>query len=471
MYLTRTSYSAPWERFPIDRDELPIRSAHTWVQWSADAAVQPPNAVRAGADHDGSPIYVGRASHYGDMLPAKVIPLRRVAYVTYNGLELSKPHFEVLCGLGFTWVPCENGNLPKGAVLCGKTAYGEELYIGRAHHNGSVTPGKIISSHGCLYIGFDGVEHAHPKYEVLVNSRESQKQSVGGHWVSAQSNGRVPPGALLAGKDSDGASIYLGRVYRFGLHLPAKVIPSKRMCHTGDEGLEFEMTEYEALCNANVSWVPFRGVYPLNAIECGRDRYGEKLYFGRGYYEGSLTPGKILECSKILKIPYLFKEIVLREFDILVDNSLPTTRCIQALDWQPSDKNSSVPRGAVLAGYDKDGSPIFVGRVTYQGNQLPAKVIPRKKLCHTSHKGREIEMTSYEALCNSRVAWVPFSGTIPAKAVVCGRTMWGETVYIGRGHHKGSLTPGKVLEHERVLKIPFGWNELTISDFEILVEL
>lgn len=158
----------------------------------------------------------------------------------------------------------------------------------------------------------------------------AQKQSVGGHWVSAQSNGRVPPGALLAGKDSDGAAIYLGRVYRFGLHLPAKVIPSKRMCHTGDEGLEFEMTEYEALCNANVSWVPFRGVYPLNAIECGRDRYGEKLYFGRGRYEGSLTPGKILECSKILKIPYGFKEIVLHEFDILVDNSLPTTKCSQA---------------------------------------------------------------------------------------------------------------------------------------------
>lgn len=144
------------------------------------------------------------------------------------------------------------------------------------------------------------------------------------------SNGRVPPGALLAGNDTDGAAIYLGRIYRHGLTLPAKVMPSKRMCHSGDKGLEFEMTEYEALCYANVSWVPFHGVFPLNAIECGRDRFGEKMYFGRGRYNGSLTPGKILECSKVLKIPYDFKEITLREFDILVDNSLPTSKCSQA---------------------------------------------------------------------------------------------------------------------------------------------
>lgn len=130
-----------------------------------------------------------------------------------------------------------------------------------------------------------------------------------------------------------------------------------------------------------------------------------------------------------------------------------------------------MPKGAVLAGYEKDGSPTFVGRVVYQGNQLPAKLVPRRNLCHTCHNGKTIEMESYEALCNARVAWVPFNGSIPAKAVIGGRTMWGETVYIGRGYHKGSVTPGKILENEKVLKIPFDWNELPISDSEILVEV
>lgn len=141
------------------------------------------------------------------------------------------------------------------------------------------------------------------------------------------------------------------------------------------------------------------------------------------------------------------------------------------MDWQPSTNKSSVPKGAVLAGYEKDGSPTFVGRVVYQGNQFPAKLVPRRNLCHTCHNGKTIEVESYEALCNARVAWVPFNGSIPAKAVICGRTMWGETVYIGRGYHKGSVTPGKILENEKVLKVPFDWNELTISDSEILVEV
>ena len=55
----------------------------------------PPTAVVGGRDIDGSTIYVGRAYHEGDMLPAKVIPDRNVAYVCHNGEEHPKHDFEV----------------------------------------------------------------------------------------------------------------------------------------------------------------------------------------------------------------------------------------------------------------------------------------------------------------------------------------------------------------------------------------
>lgn len=106
----------------------------------------------------------------------------------------------------------------------------------------------------------------------------------------------------------------------------------------------------------------------------------------------------------------------------------------------------------------------------YEGNQLPAKVIPRKQLCHSQYNGEEIEMISYEALCHGNVEWVRFRGTIPVNAVVCGRLISGEVVHIGRGSHLGSLTPGRVLSGEKVLYIPFGWNEIRITDFEILID-
>lgn len=65
-----------------------------WVPSSAQAGV-PMNAVVAGADVDGAPIYVGRAYHEGDLVPAKVIPSKHVAYIPYNGQEVAKYDYHV----------------------------------------------------------------------------------------------------------------------------------------------------------------------------------------------------------------------------------------------------------------------------------------------------------------------------------------------------------------------------------------
>lgn len=48
-----------------------------WLASNAYAGV-PPNAVIAGHDIDGVAIYVGRAYHEGDLIPAKVIPSKHV---------------------------------------------------------------------------------------------------------------------------------------------------------------------------------------------------------------------------------------------------------------------------------------------------------------------------------------------------------------------------------------------------------
>lgn len=69
-------------------------TVYAWVPSSADSGL-PPNAVHAGHDTDGAPIFVGRAFHEGDQLPAKVIPSKQVAYVAYGGQEIVKHQFEV----------------------------------------------------------------------------------------------------------------------------------------------------------------------------------------------------------------------------------------------------------------------------------------------------------------------------------------------------------------------------------------
>lgn len=114
------------------------------------------------------------AFHEGDMIPAKVIPSKQACYVSHNGMEIFKPNFELLSGAGFTWIGSSNGHVPEGAVLAGSQATGEPLYVGRAHHEGSLTVGKIHRGHGCIYIAYGGGEHSILHYEVLVGQQKGK---------------------------------------------------------------------------------------------------------------------------------------------------------------------------------------------------------------------------------------------------------------------------------------------------------
>lgn len=145
-----------------------MTDAYYWVDTFARSGIVPTTALLAGHDIDGTRIYVGRAFHEGDWLPAKVIPEKQVAYVSYGGAEHPKDHYQVLCEQRFEWVPTFGGHVPPGAVEGGKTSDGESLYIGRVHHDNAITVGKVHPSHGVCYVPFDGKEVAHDSYETLV---------------------------------------------------------------------------------------------------------------------------------------------------------------------------------------------------------------------------------------------------------------------------------------------------------------
>ena len=66
---------------------------------------------------------------------------------------------------GTLWVPAEAGNVPDGAVVSGFDA-GQDLYVGRASHQGELIPGKLLPSHGVVYIPWGGLEIAKEEYEV-----------------------------------------------------------------------------------------------------------------------------------------------------------------------------------------------------------------------------------------------------------------------------------------------------------------
>jgi hypothetical protein len=288
--------------------------SYHWVPASSHSGLGTSNAVYAGNDSDGSPIYVGRAFHDGDQIPAKVIPSKNACYVPHNGMEHFKPQFEILSGTGFTWVGSSNGHLPAGAVLAGHQRTGEPLYVGRAHFEGSLTVGKIHPGHGCIYVPFNGKENSILHYEVLCSPPKAQ-------WIPTSSHAPLPPNAIFVGNDSDGSPMYVGRAHHMGDHLPAKVIPSKKVAYISYDGKEIPYYNYEVLCNGNVQWVHSGHGHVLpNAVPGGRTASGETLYIGRASYAGATTPGKIHPSHGNLYIPYNGGEVAIGTYEILVEH-------------------------------------------------------------------------------------------------------------------------------------------------------
>ncbi|XP_033211543.1 uncharacterized protein LOC117169324 [Belonocnema kinseyi] len=166
--------SAIRRHFRTDIESRSVNSAVTmpgykWVRYSGARCIVP-KMITVGRDLDGSNLVIGRATHHGDLLPAKVKPEHGVAYVSYGGQEHAKHDFEILMPACIHWVPSRNGIVPHGSVEVGSTSTGETLYVGRVLHNGVMTSGKIQPSHHCLYIPYDGHEISYKDYEILVQN-------------------------------------------------------------------------------------------------------------------------------------------------------------------------------------------------------------------------------------------------------------------------------------------------------------
>ncbi|EDW72336.1 uncharacterized protein Dwil_GK20870 [Drosophila willistoni] len=140
-----------------------------WVHSSVNSPL-PPNAFLAGRDSDGSDMYVGRIVYEGEIVPAKLIPRRREAYMTWEGVEYLIQRFEVLVGQDYDWIASGDGLVPHNAISTGRDSRGQPIYVGRAVYKDTVTVGKVQPLRGCLLLGYNGDEIDIQAYEVLVST-------------------------------------------------------------------------------------------------------------------------------------------------------------------------------------------------------------------------------------------------------------------------------------------------------------
>lgn len=149
----------------IEAPQEKVSGPAVWVPVTGSEI--PEGAIVGGQDTDGSPIYIGRASHEGALIPGKAIKDHGVCYVAWGGGEHGKDSYEVLVGDAGNWIATSNAGIPNNALPAGESEEGEPLFVGRVPHEGSLTVGKVHPSHNCCYISFAGQELAFSDYEIL----------------------------------------------------------------------------------------------------------------------------------------------------------------------------------------------------------------------------------------------------------------------------------------------------------------
>uniref|UniRef100_A0A1B0D3A9 Uncharacterized protein n=1 Tax=Phlebotomus papatasi TaxID=29031 RepID=A0A1B0D3A9_PHLPP len=140
--------------------------------------------------------------------------------------------------------------------------------------------------------------------------------------------------------------------------------------------------------------------------------------------------------------------------------------------WVPSSAQLQIPPNAVEGGYEHNNVKVYIARAFHEGDLLPGKFIPNRRVAYVSYKGKEHIKTEYiEVLNSTSVSWVPSSnGNVPYNAVMGGYTTEGEPLYVGRAVHDGLLIPGKIHPSRETLYIPYDGKELKFREYEVLIE-
>ncbi len=140
-----------------------------------------------------------------------------------------------------------------------------------------------------------------------------------------------------------------------------------------------------------------------------------------------------------------------------------------SINWK-SASHGQIPDGAIIAGHEANGTPLFLCRAKSQDGLYPGRLRLRFKAANIGLSGIEIKVEDYEVYCGG-AKWVKASdGNIPDGSIVVGHEPGGEPLYAARGKFNRGLHIGKAKLQFNGALIPWGNQEHLLADYEVLVE-
>ncbi|KAL7061204.1 hypothetical protein AAHC03_09105 [Spirometra sp. Aus1] len=141
------------------------------------------------------------------------------------------------------------------------------------------------------------------------------------------------------------------------------------------------------------------------------------------------------------------------------------------LSWVKT-KPGGLPDGAIQV-----QSGIYVCRAWHDGEQIPGKYIPRLALAYIPYGGEEHHERDCEVLCDTSCPgqsccyeWVSASGgEVPKRAIVAGMASDDQPLYIAKAPVANEIAAGKVHAGHSCAYMPYGDDEHSVDDYEVLV--
>ena len=138
----------------------------------------PSDALIAGKDKDGLPIYIGQVLYNDKLLPAKIYTNDRLAYFAWNSEQSTDKNVKILCTPypeRFSWAQTKKNEihmLINQYIISGGHESNYVLYIGRAFYNYETTVGRVRTGERAtqnqgLIVSTDGREQSFESFEIL----------------------------------------------------------------------------------------------------------------------------------------------------------------------------------------------------------------------------------------------------------------------------------------------------------------
>lgn len=430
-----------------------------WVP--ACAGELPAHAVGVGKDVQKRIIYVARIKAAGLVVPAKLICEFFGAFGGWDAKEYFRKKYEVLCYIeegedaeecdvhevpaeepevddghgkgelederkheietpeGLAWCYGADGATFDNAVSAGEDADGRAMHVVRGSERLELACGVLRVGECTAEIPYYKIGSKHDQYEVLVN-----EGNVPLKWVK-ESCGNIVDGAIRAGTDRHGESIWAARVKICGHWVAGKLVESTKRAYGALDGIEYTRKKYEILCVgepdeeaeeeeeeeyttekedprkeqvAVVDGLEWLMATDGEIPDCPVVSFSEgekRTFIARVSEEVELVPGGVKRGEPAV-VPYYKIAEDSECYDVLTSNgSTP-------LYWVP-DTCGHVPEEALQCGVAKECDKIWAirAKVDNCGNEVYAagKVREGFESGYVANDGKEECVNDYEVLC------------------------------------------------------------------------